>query len=354
MASQPESKQVQSPPAALLSPNPIAWLSVFGPGAIIASITLGTGELIFSTRGGALFGYRILFLFVLISILKWGLVFAMSRHMVLTGVHPYRRMMELPGPRGWFPLMLLLIAAITTPVWTSFFPGILGNFTSWLTGTSTHLNGAIDYLWGGLFLALAAILCFSGGYSVLEKVQMVIVGTMMVCAMVTLVLYKPDWIELLTSGIIPRELIYADWVQTEYPKIAANSELQEATVYVGVIGGAGFDYLAYTTWLREKSWGCAGVCEANDAQIEEIARDPDHPARRWVRAPMVDCAMSFVLVVVFSAVFVASGVEVLADQQKVPDGNNFLGLQARFVTDIHQWLLPIYVGGAYLTIFGTL
>ena len=64
--------------------------------------------------------------------------------------------------------------------------------------------------------------------------------------------------------------------------------------------------------------------------------------------------MSFVLVVVFSAVFVASGVEVLADQQKVPDGNNFLGLQARFVTGIHQWLLPIYVGGAYLTIFGTL
>ena len=97
---------VQPPPSALLSRNPLAWLTVFGPGAVIASITLGSGELIFSTRGGALFGYRILFLFVVISILKWGLVFAMSRHMVLSGVHPYARMMDLPGPRGWFPLML--------------------------------------------------------------------------------------------------------------------------------------------------------------------------------------------------------------------------------------------------------
>ena len=43
----------------------VDWLRVFGPGAVIASLTIGTGELIFSTRGGALFGYRILFLFVI-------------------------------------------------------------------------------------------------------------------------------------------------------------------------------------------------------------------------------------------------------------------------------------------------
>ncbi|MCH7920588.1 MAG: hypothetical protein IIC50_21730 [Planctomycetes bacterium] len=56
--------------------RPWDWLKVFGPGAIMASLTIGTGELIFSSRGGALFGYRILFLFVVISLLKWGLVIA--------------------------------------------------------------------------------------------------------------------------------------------------------------------------------------------------------------------------------------------------------------------------------------
>jgi Mn2+/Fe2+ NRAMP family transporter len=44
--------------------RPWEWLTVFGPGAIIASLTIGTGELVFSSRGGAIFGYRILFLFV--------------------------------------------------------------------------------------------------------------------------------------------------------------------------------------------------------------------------------------------------------------------------------------------------
>ena len=39
------------------------WLAVFGPGAIIASLTIGTGELVFSSRAGALFGMDVLWLF---------------------------------------------------------------------------------------------------------------------------------------------------------------------------------------------------------------------------------------------------------------------------------------------------
>ena len=87
---------------ALLARNPLKWFSIFGPGAIIASLTIGTGELIFSTRGGALFGYRVLFLFVLISFLKWGLVLATSRHMVLTGVHPTSECSTCPDHAAGF------------------------------------------------------------------------------------------------------------------------------------------------------------------------------------------------------------------------------------------------------------
>ena len=113
-------------PSVLRSRNPLSWMAVFGPGAIIASLTIGTGELIFSTRGGALFGYSILFLFVTISVLKWALVFSSARHIVLTGVHPFERMMEIPGPRGWFPIMLLFMLVVTAPVWTCFMSGVTG------------------------------------------------------------------------------------------------------------------------------------------------------------------------------------------------------------------------------------
>src|SRR5437870_11615450 len=62
-------------PLALRSNNPLAWLTIFGPGAVIASLTIGSGELIFSSRGGALFGYRLLWFFLVVLLLKWVLVF---------------------------------------------------------------------------------------------------------------------------------------------------------------------------------------------------------------------------------------------------------------------------------------
>lgn len=121
-----------------------------------------------------------------------------------------------------------------------------------------------------------------------------------------------------------------------------------------VIGGAAYDYLAYASWLRDKRWGRAGLEPATTAELEEIAADPGHPVRRWIRAPLVDCTLSFIVVVAFSAVFVASGAIILGPAQKVPDEANMLNLQADFVTGIHPWLLPLHVTGAFLTMLGTL
>jgi Mn2+/Fe2+ NRAMP family transporter len=339
---------------AILPRRPLEWLTVFGPGAIVASLTIGTGELIFSSRGGALFGYRILFLFVIISLLKWGLVVALSRHMVLTGVHPYQRMLDLPGPRGWFALVLFMIAAVCLPIWISFHSGVLGNLTAWATGTSEMLRGGMDYLWGGAVLAVVVAITAMRGYSTLERIQLFIVAAMILCAGVTLVLYGPDWLALLKGAVIPQPYVYPQWLSTEYPEIANQPVWVETTRYVGVIGGAGFDYLAYTSFVRDKAWGQAGEGPVSSEKLTEIAANPAHPVRRWVRAPLVDCTISFLVIVAFSAVFVASGTIILGPNHKIPDEKNLLNLQSAFVTRLHPWLLPLYVAGAFLTMLGTL
>jgi Mn2+/Fe2+ NRAMP family transporter len=334
--------------------RPLGWLMVFGPGAIVASLTIGTGELIFSSRGGAIFGYRILFLFVVISLLKWGLVVASSRHMVLTGVHPYQRMLDLPGPRGWLTLGLFLIAAICLPIWISFHSGVLGNLTAWMTGTSEMLGGGIDYLWGTGILAIIVVITALRGYSTLERIQLIIVTAMLFCACVTLILYRPDWLELLKGTVIPQSYVYPQWLSAEYPHISGQPVWVETTRYVGVIGGAGFDYLAYTSFMRNKAWGQAGEGPISPEKLAEIADDPAHPVRRWLRAPLIDCSISFLVIIAFSAVFVASGTLILGPHHKIPDEKNLLNLQAAFVTGIHPWLLPLYVAGAFLTMVGTL
>ncbi len=339
---------------AQLPRRPLEWLTVFGPGAIIASLTIGTGELIFSSRGGAIFGYRVLFLFVVISLLKWGLVVAASRHIVLTGVHPYQRMIDLPGPRGWFPLVLFLIATVALPIWISFHSGVLGNLIAWLTGTSEMLGGATDYLWGAAVLGIVLAITSVGGYATLERVQLVIVAAMLLGASVTLVIYRPDWLAMLHGAVIPQPFAYPSWLGTEYPKIATQPVWVETTRYVGVIGGAAFDYMAYTSFVRDRAWGQAAAGPASTTRLTEIANDPHHPVRQWLRAPLIDCSLSFLVVIVFTAVFVASGTIILGPHHKIPDETNLLGLQSAFVTGIHAWLFPLYVAGALLAMIGTL
>lgn len=357
-----DSKSPQPLPRALVSANPLDWLRVFGPGAVIASLTIGTGELIFSSRGGVIFGYPILFLFSVICLLKWTLAYSAARHMVISGAHPFERWMTLPiGPRGWLPLLFLLLAAALIPIWISFHASVLGDLIAGLTHTKSFLGGATIHLWGvALVLAILA-LSLAGGYSALEKIQIAIVTCMLAAVMATLIIFGPDWWELLRGFVVPHRFEFPAWMRTDprpaVQQIAAQPVWVELSLYAGVIGGAGYDYLAYTSYIRDKAWGNAA--SLGEPQLENATRSTndnadDGPLRQWLRAPLIDCTLSFLVVLVFTSVFVASGKLVLGPAHQIPGDGAFLEHQAQFVTRIHPWLYPLYVVAVFLAMGGTL
>jgi hypothetical protein len=354
-------------PRALVSRNPLEWIRVFGPGAVIASLTIGTGELIFSARGGVIFGYAILFLFMLICLLKWTLAYSAARHMVISGVHPFERWMDLPfGPRGWLTVLFFILAVAFIPVWASFHASVLGDLLAGLTGTRRHLGGATIHLWGSGLLFGVFVLAFAGGYSALEKIQIVIVAGMLGAVIITLILFGPDWLDLMRGFIVPQRFEYPAWLISDTRpaarQIADRPVWVELSLYAGVMGGAGYDYLAYTSYIRDKQWGNAAPAaqfvglEREKSDLDSTSHPilDDHRLKQWMRAPLIDCTLSFVVVLVFSAVFVASGKLVLGPARQIPGDGAFLEHQAQFVTSIHPWLYPLYAVGAFLTMFGTL
>ena len=58
-----------------------AMLRIFGPGAIIASVTIGSGETVFASRGGAIFGYTLLWCFIGGGLMKFVQVYTAARYM---------------------------------------------------------------------------------------------------------------------------------------------------------------------------------------------------------------------------------------------------------------------------------
>ncbi|MSU62113.1 MAG: hypothetical protein EXS31_06915 [Pedosphaera sp.] len=317
-------------------------LAQLGPGAIVASLTIGSGELIFSTRGGALFGYRVLGLFVLVLLLKWGLVLASARHWITTGRHPFERWIDLPGPRGWLLFSFFLLAAMAFPVWASFHASTVGTLLASLTGTTQSLRGGGSLAWGIIVLVATMILVFTGSFTRMEKLQTAIVALMLLSMLASLMLLNPSWTDMIRGVFYLGPLRYPDWARV-LPEFAGRPVWLEAATYAGVLGGGGYDYLAYITWLREK-------------HANTLARAQSDPAARlWLqRVVLVDITVSFFAVLLFTGAFVACGVILLGPQHQVPSGTDLLTLQAQFVSAGGGWLRPLYFAGALLAIGGTL
>ena len=157
--------------------------------------------------------------------------------LLLTGVHPFRRMLDLPGPRGWMALMFLLIILVAQPVWVSFHSSV---GITLRTGTTDQWCCAIlmgtSYDWGStLPFAFRRLQSWRRCRSSCSRIDA-----------------RNAEYELMLKGFFtPLFRDYPEWIEQkeQFKEIADKNKWVELTTYVGVIGGAGFDYMAYTTWL---------------------------------------------------------------------------------------------------------
>ena len=331
-------------------------LRFFGPGAIIASVTIGSGETVFASRGGALFGYALLWCFVGGGIMKFVQVYSAARYITLTGEHPIERWKYLPGPRNWAVWFLAVVTILCFPLWLSGLPKMLGGLTVWILGLDGMSVWGDARVWGSVLVALAIVLTLIQTYSVLERTQTVIVGFLLVTILVAALAAKPDWLAVLIGTVIPTVPAYEPWVFSQYPGIAARSAWLELGTYLGAIGGGTQDYFGYIGMLREKAWGLIG--RDTQAGEEGVQLDPagDNFARgrAWLRAPFLDGAISFSCIVVFTIAFMVLGATLLFPKQIVPEGMQLLSVQAEFLTLLHPKLLYLYQLGVFTAFTGTI
>ncbi len=343
-------------PEELKSRRLVSLLGFFGPGAIIASVTIGSGETVFASRGGALFGYALLWCFVGGGLMKFVQVYTAARYITLTGEHPIERWSYLPGPRGWAVWVLAIITLLCFPLWLSGLPKMLGGLTVWIFGLEEAGVWADARIWGTAFVVFAIALTMIQSYGVLELTQTTIVGLLLVSIVVATLAAKPDWLAALIGTVVPAIPEYQPWVFSKYPAIAARSPWIELGTYLGAIGGGTQDYFGYIGMLREKAWGLMGhKVKAGPKGVELESSEQNYAlGRKWLRAPLIDGTVSFGCIVLFTMAFMMLGAALLNPKQVAPDGMQLLSLQAEFLTLLHPNLLYLYQLGVFAAFMGSI
>ena len=333
-----------------------AMLRIFGPGAIIASVTIGSGETVFASRGGAIFGYTLLWCFIGGGLMKFVQVYTAARYMTLTGEHPIERWKHLPGPQSWAVWVLSVLTILCFPLWLSGLPKMLGGLSVWIAGLEGVPIWGDARVWGTAFVIAAVTLTMVQSYGALERMQTVIVGIMLATILMATLVSQPDWLAALYGSVVPSIPQYQPWIVSKYPLVAARSTWVELGTYLGAIGGGTQDYFGYIGMLREKAWGLLGRDAKAGADGVSLEATADNMARgrAWLRAPFLDGAMSFGCIVIFTIAFTVLGAALLFPKQIVPEGMQLLSVQAEFLTLLHPNLLYLYQLGVFTAFIGTI
>ena len=299
----------------------LSYLKYFGPGAIIACMTIGAGDIVLAPRIGAWAVplYSALWIITFAMITKGLTAYLATRYSLLSGEH-IMSLFARVRPRGWINIISLIIGFALLPFMIATFLTILGNVLTRFTGTGDFI------LWGvGLGLAIA-LLGFISSYKIIERIQLLFVMFLSIGAVIAVVVVHPDWFAILKGLFTPQVPKVASWVTAE-DIIAVPVMLQLAAIY-GTMHGAYADFTAYISWWRLR------VHEKKVALKSEI-----------MAGVKVDLLVSFIVVAIFMVAFLAAGVVILGQNQLVPNGVDLISKQQNIYAVISpfvgNYLYPI-------------
>ena len=354
-------------------------LKFFGAGAIVASVTIGSGETLFASKGGAIFGYTLLWCFLGSALMKGVQVYTGARYMVLSGQHPMTHWARLPGPPGWVPGVIGMLSLICFPFFLAGLPLMIGKTINWMLGWEGSDTQLLFYArnWGTLCIVVAATLTWVQTYGVLERVQTVIVGILLFSVLAAFLASGPDWFQAITGTFWPSVPEYPDWMiastDPDIQQITRQSTWVWVGLFLGAIGGGTYDYIGYIGCLRERKWGAIGLPKHRDATPPDAAavagendvfdlspvRIEESPenlrrARGWLWPAKIDVGICFLSVLIFTGCFVVLGAEILYPNRLVPGGHDLLTHQAKFLTQFHPAMLYLYQIGIFTAFWGTI
>lgn len=314
-------------------------LKQIGPGAIVASATIGAGETVLAVRMGAWGGYELLWLILLAAVCKSFLtLYLLGRYSALSGEAVADRLIELPGPRGWLLWIILVLEGLVAPF---VFVVIAVPCGQLMSNILASIGVAISYKWLALgFVSLAIVVGMTQRYQTLERSQIVVCLILLVGTVTATILTGPDVKEIFRGlfrfGHFPP---YPDWLPSE---ISDRSQLLELASVFGYAGSIPMNYIVYSNWVLLKGWTVSqnGSSRADSSQ----ALGP----LRW------DVGFNAVLVLLVTGAFTIAGAAILNPLHRIPNGFDLLTEQAHIFARISPAMIGLYYVTILTALWGTL
>lgn len=288
-----EQQSIPQPPQGA---EQLKWL---GPSFIWMLSAAGSGELLFTPRIAALYGYALLWALLAAVILKWFINREVGRFTVCTGATILEGFKQLPGLKNW-AVWLILVPQFAVAVST-----VAGMAGAAATALILVTGGTVQ-LWTVIIILVTAAIVFLGQYNVVETFSSY-VGIARTLAVVTAAIFVFPNVRELASGLVPQ--------------IPQDVQYQEVLPWLGFMLAGAAGMMWYSYWVDARGYGATALKQEEPLEVKQLDSEQQQRLQGWVKLMTLSNTLAVVGALLAALAFLILGGELLRPQGLVPQEN---------------------------------
>lgn len=274
----------------------LKWL---GPAFLWMLSAAGSGELLFTPRIAAQYGYTLVWAVVLAVAMKWAINREIGRYTVCTGASFFAGLSSL-SPKSSRLLWLIIIPQLVVAV--SIIAGLTG-------AAATAFVVAVEVpLWipAVALVMLTAAIIMVGQYKTVEKITTIMAITVSLAVLVAAIATKPDTAEI-AKGFTPT--------------LPENVKFDEVLPWLGFMlaGAAGLMWFSY--WTKERGYGAASLQRPTPLNTKSLNKEEREKLKGWIGHMTTANSLAVIGALVIAFAFLILGTELLKPKGLVPEEN---------------------------------
>ena len=284
------------------------WL---GPSFLWMLSAAGSGEVLFTPRIAALYGYSLLWALVAAVALKWFINREVGRYTVCTGETVISGFRRLPGPKNW-AIWIILVPQLVVAVAT-----IAGMSGAAADAMGLMIGGAGSYLTFAIII-VTGLIVFIGKYNLIEMLASICGVLLSLAVMVAAISIFPDG-KAMVEGLIPR--------------LPDNVKYGELLPWLGFMLAGAAGLMWYSNWVQARGYGAAAE-EVRKTDSDEISSQEVGKLRKWLTQMTISNTLAVVGAVLIAIAFLILGSELLRPKGLVPSEDQMSEVLGRLLGEV--------------------
>ena len=289
-------------------------LKAFGPGILTATAAIGGSHIVSSTQAGALYGWKLLVIIILVNIFKYPFMSMGTKYALTTGDNLIVGYSKLKKRYVIIFYVLMLFSTVANLAAVAMLSGALIQFV---------LPQLSIRMWTIIIIIISLLIVMLGGYKVLDKFSKIVMLSLTIFTIIALIISAINY---------------------------------DPTFAQGFVENSPFNFASLPFMISLMGWMPAPIELSVISSIWNVEKNKELEEKVSLKNGLLDYNVSYLMTIVLALCFLAMGVFTQYGKGTAIEGASAAYIKqfvSMYANSFGEWSTPLIAIIAFLCIFGT-